>query len=359
VLIAVGTTAGHVYPALAIAEAYRAVCPDVDVRFAGPTSPLSVRLLAASGHALEPVSSSQLANVGPAGKLAAAARFVAGVMQARRLLCAHRTRLVLGLGGYASGAILLAGRTLGARVAIHEANVVPGLANRWLAPFAHRVYLGSEASVFPGRHRLVTGHPVRADIAVLAAEPRTAPPRGRAARVLVLSSTRGERFFTDRVPALAAAVERRGHRIEILHQSGEVPADEVANAYRRVGVKATVAPYMDDMASAYRWAELVLARSGAGTIAEVAAAGVPALLVPLSDASDDHQTANARALAATGAAIVVPEAQWQCDPVAAQVAALLGEAAWTTAARAARGLARPDAAARIVADCEAMMAGRW
>ena len=360
-LIAVGPTAGHVYPALAIANAYRARYPDIHVRFAGAVDAPSARLLGRLGHALEPVSGSQLVNVGPGARLAAAGRVVRGVAQARRLLCARRIRLVLGVGGYASGAILLAARTLGIRVAIHEANVVPGLANRLLAPFAHRIYLGSAEAVpaFAAREPLVTGHPVRAEIAALAAERRAAPGPDRPARVLVLSSTRGERFMADRVPDLLAAVERHGVGVEALHQSGQLAADAVAHAYRRVGVKAAVAPYLDDIAGAYRWADLVVARSGAGTIAEVAAAGVPAVLVPLADASGDHQAANAAAFAAAGAGLAVREADWQRDPLAARLVALLGGAAWTRAAAAARGLARPDAAARIVADCESAMTDRW
>ncbi len=246
-------------------------------------------------------------------------------------------------------------------VAIHEANVVPGLANRLLAPFVQRVYLGSEAAApaFARRRGLVTGHPVRAEIAALLAMPRAAPERSRPARVLVLSSTRGERFFAERVPALLAAVEQHGVAVEALHQTGSLGPDEVAHAYRLAGVKATVAPYLDEIASAYRWADLVVARSGAGTLAEIAAVGVPALLVPLADASDDHQAANAAAAAATGAAITVRERQWQAGPLAARLAALLGEAEWTPAAAAARRLARPDAAERIVADCEVLMTGRW
>jgi UDP-N-acetylglucosamine--N-acetylmuramyl-(pentapeptide) pyrophosphoryl-undecaprenol N-acetylglucosamine transferase len=360
-LIVVGPTAGHVYPALAIAEAWRALDPAVDFRFAGALDGPAERLLAARGFGLEPVSGSQLVNVGVGGKLAAVPRVVAGMAQARRILRAHGTRLVLGLGGYASGAVLLAGRALGAGVAIHEANVVPGVANRMLAPFVHRVYLGfaSAAFAFSARKRVVTGHPVRAGIAALAAERRAAPDRARPARVLVLSSTRGESFLAERVPPLLAELERRGRLVEVLHQTGDVPADDVAHAYRRAAVKATVAPYLDEIASAYRWADLVIARSGAGTIAEAASAGVPSVLVPLADASGDHQTANAVAIASTGAGLAVREADWVGETLAGRVAALLEPSAWTAASRAARALAMPDAAARIVADCERLMAGRW
>jgi UDP-N-acetylglucosamine--N-acetylmuramyl-(pentapeptide) pyrophosphoryl-undecaprenol N-acetylglucosamine transferase len=307
------------------------------------------------------VSGSQLVNIGLRGKLAALPRALAGMAQARRLLAAQDARLVIGLGGYSSGAVLLAARAHGAGVVIHEANVQPGVANRLLAPFAHRVHLGFAAGTagFAARKCVVTGHPVRGDIAALATQARTPPERTRPARVLVLSSTRGEAFMATRVPALLAALERRGIVVEALHQSGEVAPGDVAHAYRLAGVKATVAPYLDEIASAYRWADLVIARSGAGTIAETAAAGVPSLLVPLGDASGDHQTANALAVATAGAGLAVREADWRGDAVAARVSALLEPPAWAAASRAARVLAVPDAAARIVADCEQLMAGRW
>ena len=349
------------YPALAIAEAWRALDPSVDVRFAGALDGPAERLLGARRARMERVSGSQLVNVGVGGKLAAVPRVLAGMAQARQLLRAHGTRLVLGLGGYASGAVLLAGRALGAGVAIHEANVVPGVANRMLAPFVHRVYLGfaSSAFAFSARKRVVTGHPVRAEIAALAAERRAAPDRTRPARVLVLSSTRGESFLAERVPALLAEVERYGVAVEALHQTGDIAPGDVSHNYRRAGVKARIAPYLDEMASAYRWADLVIARSGAGTIAETASAGVPAILVPLADASGDHQTANAVAIAGTGAGLAVREVDWCGETLAGRVAALLEPAAWTAASRAARALAMPDAAARVVADCETLMAGRW
>jgi UDP-N-acetylglucosamine--N-acetylmuramyl-(pentapeptide) pyrophosphoryl-undecaprenol N-acetylglucosamine transferase len=332
------------------------------VRFAGPIDGPAARLLGAAGATFDPVASSQLANVGLGGKLAAGPRVVAGMGQARRLLRAHGTRLVLGLGGHASGAVLLAARAHGARVAIHEANVVPGIANRLLAPFVHRVYLasGAAAGAFSARRRVVTGHPVRPDIAALAGEPRTPPDRQRAVRVLVLSSTRGEKFLATRAPDLLAEVERLGFAVEALHQTGELRADEVAHAYRRAGVKATVAPYLDAMASAYRWADLVVARAGAGTVAEVAAAGLPALLVPLADAAGDHQAANADAVVAAGAGLAVRETEWRGQALAGRLASWLRDPArWREVAGAARRRAVPDAAARIVADCETLMTGRW
>jgi UDP-N-acetylglucosamine:LPS N-acetylglucosamine transferase len=145
-LIAVGPTAGHVYPALAIADAYRGCYPASEVRFAGSVDPRAARWLAAGGYSLETVSASELVNVGPVGKLAGAGRALAGFVQARGLLRGRPPRLAIGLGGYGSGAVLLAARSLVARVVIHEANAVPGLANRLLTPFAHRIHVGSPAA---------------------------------------------------------------------------------------------------------------------------------------------------------------------------------------------------------------------
>jgi UDP-N-acetylglucosamine--N-acetylmuramyl-(pentapeptide) pyrophosphoryl-undecaprenol N-acetylglucosamine transferase len=360
-VIVVGPTAGHVYPALAIADAYRAACGGVAVRFIGAPDGPARRLLAARGHRLEPVAGSPLVNVGPGGKLAAIGRSLASIPTARRLLRGHRARLAVGLGGYASGAVLVTARALGIRVAIYEANVAPGVANRLLAPFAHRIYLGSAlaSGAFPADRQLVTGHPVRAEIAALAGERRAPIDGERAARVLVLSGPRGGAFLA-RVPDLLAEVERSGIAVEALHQTGELAPEEIAHAYRRAGIKATAVAYLDEIGSAYRWADLVVARSGAGTIAEAATAGVPALLVPLPDAARDHQMANAAAVVAAGGALVAREAEWDGVALGERVAALLGTpAAWQAASAAIRGLAVPDAAARIVADCEVLMADHW
>jgi UDP-N-acetylglucosamine--N-acetylmuramyl-(pentapeptide) pyrophosphoryl-undecaprenol N-acetylglucosamine transferase len=362
IAIVFGPTAGHVYPALAIADAYRRAASGVDVLFIGAASGPACALLDAMGEQMAMVAGSALRGVGVADKLRAVPRVVVGIVQARRVLRAHGTRLVLGLGGYASGGVLLGARTLGLRTAIHEANVVPGLANRLLAPLAHRVYLGQAAArdAFAVSRRLVTGHPVRADIAAMAGAARLAPHRHRALRVLVTSGSRGMGFLVERVPDLLREVERQGVTVEALHQAGDADVQPIRFAYRRAGVKATITPYYTDIASVYRVADFAIARAGAGTVAELAAAGLPALLVPLADVADDHQAANARIFTEAGAGLTVREADWDARTLGARVAALLGDtAAWTAASDAARGRAVPDAAQRIVADCEAEMAGRW
>jgi UDP-N-acetylglucosamine--N-acetylmuramyl-(pentapeptide) pyrophosphoryl-undecaprenol N-acetylglucosamine transferase len=362
IALVVGPTAGHVHPAIAIAEAYRAAFPDVEAVFVGAAAGPALRILAARGLPLETVSASPIAGVGLASRVGAVASVVPSFAQARRILRNHDTRLVIGVGGYASGGVLLAARSLGVRTVIHEANVVPGLANRLLAPLVHRVYLGQAAArdAFAVSRPLVTGHPVRADIAAMAAAARLAPHRLRPLRVLVTSGSRGMEFLVERVPDLLREVQRQGVTVEALHQAGEVDPQAIRVAYLRAGVKASITPYYTDIASVYRSADFAIARAGAGTVAELAAAGLPALLVPLAGLADDHQAANARVFTDAGAGLTVREAEWDARALGARLAALLGDtAAWTAASDAARARAIPDAAQRIVADCEAEMAGRW
>lgn len=362
IALVVGPTAGHVHPAIAIADAYRAAFPDVAVVFVGAPSGPALRLLAARGITLETVSASPIAGAGLASRLTAVANVVPTIVQARRVLRKHETRLAIGVGGYASGGVLLAARSLGARTVIHEANVVPGLANYLLARVAHRVHQGlaSRSADVAGRGRVVTGHPVRAEIAALAEAMPTAPSQPGTVRVFVTGGSRGGRFLAEHVPDLVARIGQLGVAIEVLHHAGDIDADVVRDVYRAHGVKVTVAADFADMAQVYRWAHFVIARAGAGTLAELATAALPALLVPLADAAGDHQSHNARLFGEDGAAMWAREAAWQADELAARVAALLGDAgAWRAASRAARALATPDAAARIVADCERLMSGRW
>ena len=362
IALVVGPTAGHVHPAIAIAEAYRAAFPDVADVFVGAVAGPALRILAARGIPLETVSASPIAGVGVASRLGAVASVVPTFAQARRLLRKHDTRLAIGVGGYASGGVLLAARSLGVRTVIHEANVVPGLANYLLAPVAHRVHQGlaSSSGDIAARGRVVTGHPVRAEIAALAAAMPAAPSPPAAVRVFVTGGSRGGRFLAEHAPDLIARIERLGVTLEVLHHAGELDADVVRDIYRARGVKATVAGDFLDMVQVYRWAHFVIARAGAGTLAELATAGLPALLVPLADAARDHQSHNARLFGEAGAAMWTREAAWHADELAARVATLLGDAAaWRSASRAARALATPDAAARIVADCESLMSGRW
>jgi UDP-N-acetylglucosamine--N-acetylmuramyl-(pentapeptide) pyrophosphoryl-undecaprenol N-acetylglucosamine transferase len=360
--IVVGPTPGHVYPALAIGEAYRRAVGELDLLVVDTPGGLAANLLPDRGWRRATVSGSPIASVGPGGLPRALASTLVAFGQARRFLRAYRVRLVIGLGAYASGGVVLAARSLGLTAVIHEANAVPGIANRLLAPIVDRVYAGfaSAARSLPARRTVVTGHPIRAEIAALVKVARTPPGRERPARVLVLAGARGAGWFADHIPALLERVARSGQRLDVSHQAGDAEPAAIERAYARAGIAATVVARLGAVADAYRWADVAVVRGGAGTLTEVAVAGVPALVVPLADAAREHQAANARAFVGSGAGLAGDETDWQPEPLASRLARLLADPqAWAAASAGARRFASPDGAERVVAECEALMRGRW
>jgi UDP-N-acetylglucosamine--N-acetylmuramyl-(pentapeptide) pyrophosphoryl-undecaprenol N-acetylglucosamine transferase len=347
---------------LAVAEAYDAV-GGTDILFvAAPDGPAS-RLVPQAGYRLEAIRASALMRVGPVGKAAALLRLAPGFLRARRILRAHGTRLVVGSGGYASGSVMMAARSLGVRTAIIEPNAVPGLANRLLAPIVHRGYFTfpGAASLLPPGRRLVTGTPVRGSVARCLLDPPRRPPwRGRAPRVLVTGGSRGDDFLASRVPPLIARLAALGAPCEVRHQVSGLDPTGVREAYRARGLDAEVVPFLADLTAAYHWADLAVVRAGATTLAELALARLPSLLVPLADAAGSHQIDNAATFAASGAALWCEETAWNETELARRLAAiLLDVGTWLAMHDAALQQARPDAAADIVRDCEAVMSDRW
>ncbi len=353
VAFAVGDTAGHTYPALALAEAFLNLDADTDLLFLGTSHSIAERLLARAGHRLVPVPGRPIRRAGRAAGLRAIAGVPSAVWSARRTLAAHRSQLVIGFGGFASGGVLIAGRTLGLLTVSHEANVELGLANSWLRGVVHRLYRGLPE---PGAADTAVGVPVRAAISDLADLPRE-PPQGRL-RVLVTSGSRGDEFLARRLPEALGLLAELGTRVEVLHQAAR--ADALARAYAAAGVSADVRPFLEDMAAAYRWADVAVARAGASTLAELAIARLPALIVPLADAAADHQTANGRFWQASGAGRTLSEVEWDAHGVAAWFHDLASEpAGWRRAAEASRRLARPDAGRRLAEECARLASGLW
>jgi UDP-N-acetylglucosamine--N-acetylmuramyl-(pentapeptide) pyrophosphoryl-undecaprenol N-acetylglucosamine transferase len=356
-------TAGHVYPALAIADVYRQFSATVDLLFIGVPDGFAARLAPTHGYRLALVQGGPLFGVGIASKLRTLWRLGVGVQQARQVLQAANTRLVIGVGGYASAAALLAAKSLRLSTAIYEANTVPGLANQLLGRAVDRVYLGFAAAgrIFPEGRTLVTGNPVRPGILAAGSTERVAPHGGgRPVHILVTGGSLGAPFLNQKVPELLGQVAARGLPIEVLHQVGGFDRQQVCAAYAPAKVPASIVSYIDDMTEAYRWADFAIARAGAGTIAELAVSGLPALLVPLPHAPGDHQVTNALAFADAGGGWCVQEKNWHLETLTAQLAMFFTDAAaWTTASQCARYFATPDAARAIVTDCEALMVGRW
>src|SRR5262249_35088572 len=215
IALAVGDTAGHAYPALAVAEAFRERDPGVHMLFLGTADSIAARILTREGAARTPVAGAPIRRAGIAGAGAAVTQTIASVQASRRLLAEHATGFAMGFGGFASGGVLLAARGRGIPTAIHEANVEPGLANRWLSRFVDRVFVAHPGAIANG---VVVGMPIRAGIAALASTPRT-PPQGRF-HVLVMSGSRGSGFFEAAMPTVEAALRARGVAIEIRRQQG-------------------------------------------------------------------------------------------------------------------------------------------
>jgi len=343
VILAAGGTGGHVFPALAAAEALSARGWRVVVatdgrgrRFEGAAETAAISAGGLSG--------------GPVAKALDAVRIGRGVLQAAALLLRTRADVVVGFGGYPSLPTVLAARLLRRPIVLHDQNAILGRVNRLLARRADRVATAfPDAKGAPAGRTVVVGNPVRADIAAVGEAGYAPPASGEPAELLVFGGSQGARVLSDVVPAAVAALsDGLKARIRIVQQCRPEDIDRVAAAYRDAGLSAELQTFFDDMPARLARAHLVVARAGASTVAELAVAGRPALLIPYAAAMDDHQTANARALVAAGAAWLIAERDATAASVAAALeAAFADPAGLAAAASAARGLARPGAAAAL------------
>lgn len=349
IVIAAGGTGGHFFPAEALAgelgrRGYR-VALMTDARSSGLRSP------AFEGRETFVLRGAGLSGRGPVRAARGALALAAGMVQARGVLRRLQPVAVVGFGGYPSVAPALAARSLARRpvLVLHEQNAVLGRANRMLAPLADALALSFDGTrrVPSGSSAAVIGNPVRP--ALLASRQPYAPPHGNSVRLLVLGGSLGARVFSDVVPgALAALPAEMRARIEMVQQCRAEDLDRVRTAYAALDVRAELAPFFPDVAERLGTAHLVLARAGASTVAELAVAGRPALLVPLPHAIDDHQAANAAALEAAGGAWTMRQAGMTAESLCAKLVLLLSDPAGLAAvARAAASAARPCAASDL------------
>ncbi len=349
VLIMAGGTGGHIFPGLAVADALRA--RGVAVLWLGAEGGLETRLVPARGIEMHTVRVGGVRGKGWRTRLAAPFMLARSVMAAIGVLRRVRPRSVLSMGGYVAGPGGLAAWLLRRPLLVHEQNRVPGVTNRVLAKFARRVLVGFADAFPPAIGAEWIGNPVRADIAALADPASRMGGRSGRARLLVLGGSQGARALNRALPA-ALSLMPHASRPDVLHQCGARDLEGARQAYAEAGVEARVEPFIEDMAAAYGWADLAVCRAGALTLAELAAAGLGALLVPYPHAVDDHQTRNAQALCEAGAAELIQERDLQAQALSTRLATLLGDRERRVAmATSARVLARPDAAERIADRC--------
>ncbi|APG25362.1 MAG: undecaprenyldiphospho-muramoylpentapeptide beta-N-acetylglucosaminyltransferase [Syntrophotalea acetylenica] len=351
-LLAGGGTGGHLFPAVALAQRLIEQDPTAQVLFVGTTRGIEARVIPALGMPLRFIDIRGFVNRGLLGKLGMVPCLVRSVWQGLRILREFRPDVVLGVGGYASAPLLVAARLKGIPAVIHEQNAWPGLTNRLLGRWARCVCLSfSEAErAFHRATTIVTGNPLRKGMEA------SSPPGGDQPELLIFGGSRGARAINDAVLAALPLLSRWRQRLTIVHQTGSEDLQRVQKGYAEAGwPQATVVPFIDDMASAYTRAHLVVCRAGATTLAELAACGRAAILIPYPHAAGDHQTINARAMARKGAALVLPQPDLTAEHLASLVSDLLdNRSQLMNMAAAARSLGIAGAADRILNVCRSV-----
>jgi UDP-N-acetylglucosamine--N-acetylmuramyl-(pentapeptide) pyrophosphoryl-undecaprenol N-acetylglucosamine transferase len=347
ILLAGGGTGGHVFPLVAVADALREIAPEVELVFVGTERGMEVKLVPERGYALELVRVVPIRGHGLTGAVRGVWRALASIPESRALVRRIGPRAVLSIGGYAAGPVSLAARLAGIPIALIEPNTVMGLANRLAVPLVQRGYVAFPETerYFPKGEALATGVPIRAGF-----EPSAYARDASALRVLVLGGSQGAKSLNETVPEALAKV---GAPLRVVHQCGRAHVDAVRALYTRLAPRLAweIAPFIDDMPAALAAADLLVSRSGASAVSEIAAVGRPALFVPYPYAAGDHQRKNAESLARAGAAVCVPHAEANLDRLAGEIERLAAEPGrLEKMAEASKSWGRPHAAHAIARD---------
>ena len=345
VLIMAGGTGGHIFPGIAVAQELRA--RGVPVMWLGAHAGMETRVVPQHELPIETIAIRGVRGKGVLAKLAMPFRLSRAVLSARHILKRHAPRSVLSMGGYAAAPGGIAARMAKIPLIVHEQNRIAGVTNRMLARYARRVLTGF-SGVFPNEEWV--GNPVRASIASLPGPVRRYADHFGPLRLLVLGGSQGAQSLNSALPEV---LRRRGKKLAVVvrHQCGEAHYDKARAAYQNAGIEADVVPFEKDMAGAYAWADLVICRAGALTLAELAAAGAPSILVPYPTTVDDHQTRNAEAMVAAGGASLVAEGEDFVRRLGAEFERIGERAKLVPMGVAARSQAKPDAAKRIADVC--------
>jgi len=341
VLIAGGGTGGHVIPALAIARELKSQ-HGAEVVFVGTSRGIENRLVPAAGFELRLIEVGQLNRVSIATRVKTLFKLPWSVVEASRMLNGVKPDVVLGVGGYASGPAMLAAILRGIPTMVFEPNLVPGMVNRRLASRTRiaAVHFAETGKWFPRFE--VTGVPVRLEFFAIA------PRKGGAPSLLVFGGSQGARAINNVVVESAAELKAKLPALRIVHQTGQAQFEPVSAAYRSAGIDAEVAPFIENMAERFAEADLVVCRSGASTVAEIAAAGKAAIFIPLPTAADDHQRRNAESLSSQDAAMLIPEPELtQARFVETVSSAFANPGRLVAIGENARKLAHRDAAAHV------------
>lgn len=359
VLIAGGGTGGHLFPGIALAE--QVVAAGGQVRFVGTDRGIESRVLPEEGWPLARIEVSGIKGRGVRGLIAGLLRLPRAWLQSRAIIREFAPDVVVGVGGYASGPIVATAWLMGYPTAILEQNSIPGITNRILGKLVRRVFASfpDARGRFAARKLVLAGNPIRKALLDKLATARASEQGEHPPRLFVFGGSQGARAINDAMTRAAKQLSDALPGLEIWHQTGNAELERTREGYAAAGLvepRVRVVPFIRDMSEPYAWCDLVLCRAGATSLAELAAVGCPALLIPFPHATDDHQTHNAASLVDAGAAIVVAERELSPERLVAEVAALLGERERLAGMRARMlAAAKPSAAADIYAGLQALV----
>lgn len=352
-MIMAGGTGGHVYPALAVAHTLQA--DGVDVFWLGTRDGIEARVVPENQIDVEWISISGIKGKGLFAMITAPFKIVYAMLQTAVIIYRRRPQAALGMGGFVSGPGGLMAKFLMLPLLIHESNAVVGLTNKWLAKIANEVLVGFPDVLSGNRHHHYVGNPVRQSIAALPAPEQRLQGRSGSLNLLVVGGSLGAQVLNETVPDALAKIESAVRPV-VRHQAGRGKLDGTTENYHALGIEASCSEFIDDMAAAYEWADLVICRAGAMTVAEIAAAGVAAIFVPYPYAIYDHQTVNARFLTDRKAAILLPQERLTDERLAELLVELTNDRPCLDGlSRRARSYAKTDATRSVADLCTEVM----
>lgn len=361
IVIAAGGTGGHLYPAVALARAFQLKNAATTIVFVGTARGLESKVLAHEGFELVLISAKPVMGKGMIEAARGLLSLPASLWQGLRILKTRRVDLVIGVGGYTSPMMVVAAALTSIPRVILEPNAYPGMANKAVGSFAQRVFLAfdSASSSFNRRKIRVVGTPIRKEFVEQSSQEGAATPAPGRRRVLIFGGSQGARAINSAVIEGLPELMKHYPQLSVIHQTGETDYGRVTEAYRRAGISARVIPFLYDMPSALRSADLVVARAGAMTVAELTACGKPAILIPLPQAIYDHQTHNAKVMEVAGAAVVLRQADLTGARLTGAITSILDDPErLKTMSDCSRGMRRMGAADAIVRECYLLIGDR-
>lgn len=351
VIIAGGGTGGHIYPGIAIAQEFKRRNATSEVIFVGTARGMETKIVPREGFSLELIEVAGLKGVSLAKRIRSLLLLPRSFFAVRSLIRRYKPNVVIGVGGYASGPMVMVASLMGIPTMVAEQNAMPGFTNRRLARFVKAAAVSfEEAKKFFGSKAVITGNPVRAEFFTVPPKAREGAPDGAGTtHILFTGGSQGARAINEAQMDALALLKNEMSRLTITHQTGEKDYERVRSAYEKAGITAEVKPFIERIVDEFARADLVVCRAGATTVAELAAAGRPALMIPFPFATDDHQRSNAEAVARAGAGRMILQAELTGERLAQEILTLVRDPAQLQQmATASRRIAHRDAAAKVV-----------